>query len=132
MLRALFSERSKCDSAADEMSAGEPNRKCLTTSGVRHVVIGAVPCQLTSNARGLGGAPPLQVEAGQADSAMARSISARRTIESPAFDWGGANPSLPSGPITTFMKKLKAVVSGSGSIPSERIAPQRLSWQFGW
>jgi hypothetical protein len=39
----------------------------------------------------------LQVEAGQADSAIARSISARTVIESPARPRGGTNFSRPSG-----------------------------------
>jgi len=38
----------------------------------------------TSSASGRGGAPPLQLEAGQDDTAIARSISARTISESPA------------------------------------------------
>lgn len=37
----------------------------------------------TSQARGRGGWPPLQVAAGQAETATARSISARSVIEAP-------------------------------------------------
>src|SRR5258708_3078353 len=85
-----------------------------------------------SKASGLGGAPPLQVEAGQDDTAIARSISARRVTESPARDLGGANTNCPPPTISTFMKRLKGVGSGSGSIPSSRNAEHRLSVQFAW
>src|SRR5262245_51478126 len=83
--------------------------------------------QRISKASGLGGAPPLQVEAGHADNAIARSISARTTIESPARDLGGANTNRPSSTIFTFMKKLNAVGRGSGFIPNSSNAERRLS-----
>jgi hypothetical protein len=51
---------------------------------------------MISTASGFGGPPPLQFEHGHDVTAMARSISARNTIESPARDFGGKNSNRPS------------------------------------
>jgi hypothetical protein len=61
-----------------------------------------------SKASGPGGAPPLHIDAGQDDKATARSISAHRTIESPARDLAGPTTNLPPASTSELISRLQA------------------------
>src|SRR4051812_36678490 len=75
--------------------------------------------------------PLFDNSAEQAVTPTIRSISARKVIESPAFERGGRMLSVPSAATSTFMKMLNVVGIASGGTPNSARFLQRFSKQLG-